>query len=297
MDDKIAIKEPKAHGDAMLPLTVYHNKYTAKLSSNREVVYCHWHEEVEFVYFLKGNATFYINMEPVQISSGQAVLVNSEAIHSAKSPDDSDCDYYAIVFKFDMLSSHSFDSCQSKYIDPLLKKYYEFPLFVSGSLEWEKNILIQLQDLIHAYEEKKPGYELIIKASLYRIFACLFAEGQLVPRDKSSLWVNQYKVNQLKKVLNYIQDNYHKKIMIKELASVINMSPNHFCSFFKANTGRSPMDYIIQYRIDKAAAILAKEDRKIFDIAMDVGFENFSYFIKKFKEYKDCTPSNYRNQI
>ncbi|MDV3429170.1 MAG: helix-turn-helix domain-containing protein [Bacillota bacterium] len=48
------------------------------------------------------------------------------------------------------------------------------------------------------------------------------------------------------------------------------------------------------YRIEQASKILKTQDKKILDVSLQVGFENFSYFIKKFKEYKKCTPSRFK---
>jgi AraC-like DNA-binding protein len=97
--------------------------------------------------------------------------------------------------------------------------------------------------------------------------------------------------------LNYIKENYHERICIDDLANVVNLTRYHFGRFFKSLTGQTPIDYINYFRINQAVRLLEDENRKIMDIALEVGFDNFSYFIERFKIYKKCTPSEYRKSV
>lgn len=62
-------------------------------------------------------------------------------------------------------------------------------------------------------------------------------------------------------------------------------------------TGKTPIEYINSYRINQSCKLLMRQDSSISDIAAEVGFENFSYFIRKFKEFKGCTPTKFRKMI
>ena len=72
------------------------------------------------------------------------------------------------------------------------------------------------------------------------------------------------------------------------------MSPNYFCHYFKQEIGKTPIAFINEYRIEKACEMLSESDLPISDVALSVGFDNFSYFIRKFREYKGVTPKKYR---
>ena len=54
------------------------------------------------------------------------------------------------------------------------------------------------------------------------------------------------------------------------------------------------MKYMIQYRIEQACEMLRDTTKTVLEISLDCGFENVSYFIRKFKELKGCTPQKYR---
>ena len=57
------------------------------------------------------------------------------------------------------------------------------------------------------------------------------------------------------------------------------------------------LEYINSYRIEKATELLQTETLSISNIALSVGIDNFSYFVKQFKKYKNCTPSQYRKSL
>jgi transcriptional regulator, araC family (arabinose-binding/dimerisation), putative len=65
-------------------------------------------------------------------------------------------------------------------------------------------------------------------------------------------------------------------------------------NFFKKQLGISCMEYIIQYRLKKAAHLLQHSDQAIIDIASQSGFNNLSNFNRQFKKYYQVTPSQYR---
>ena len=101
----------------------------------------------------------------------------------------------------------------------------------------------------------------------------------------------------IKKIINYIYENYNRKIYIEDLALEANMNVQYFCRFFKSVVGKTPVEYINSYRIEKATELLQTETLSISNIALNVGIDNFSYFIKQFKKYKNSTPSQYRKSL
>ncbi|WP_424766501.1 helix-turn-helix transcriptional regulator [Paenibacillus sp. sgz302251] len=56
------------------------------------------------------------------------------------------------------------------------------------------------------------------------------------------------------------------------------------------------MEYLNAYRIRKAAELLLQPERKISTVALDVGFDHMSYFVKVFRKTMKCTPSQFRRR-
>jgi len=95
--------------------------------------------------------------------------------------------------------------------------------------------------------------------------------------------------------MTHIQENYMRKMTIDELAELVKLSTSYFSKVFKSIFEKTTVEYINEYRIEKACLLLTQTDDKIIDIAFSVGFDNFSYFIRKFKALKGITPSTYRH--
>ena len=72
------------------------------------------------------------------------------------------------------------------------------------------------------------------------------------------------------------------------------MNPRYFCRVFRELAQQTPLEYVIHYRIEQAAAMLTATDMPIMDIAMECGFNNYSYFIRTFKQLRGETPKQYR---
>ncbi|MEG0387843.1 MAG: AraC family transcriptional regulator, partial [Niameybacter sp.] len=75
------------------------------------------------------------------------------------------------------------------------------------------------------------------------------------------------------------------------------LSPVYISKIFKEETGTSPINYLIQIRLEKAKEILEKNDMPINLVAKSVGYEDAYYFSKLFKKYYGSAPSAYSKQI
>ncbi|MEA5010461.1 MAG: helix-turn-helix transcriptional regulator [Angelakisella sp.] len=83
---------------------------------------------------------------------------------------------------------------------------------------------------------------------------------------------------------------------INELAIISQYSKFYFLRRFKQQTGITPYEYIITYRLNKSKELLMQSDYSIEAISGLVGFESVSNFIKHFKRYEDTTPTKFRKR-
>ena len=105
------------------------------------------------------------------------------------------------------------------------------------------------------------------------------------------------KSEDVKLCIQYMEDNYGRKITLKELANLVHMTPNYFCNYFKKQTGLTPFTQLNSIRVRRASKILRNTETSIAEIAEACGYENVSFFIRKFKEIRGCTPSVYRKKM
>lgn len=97
-------------------------------------------------------------------------------------------------------------------------------------------------------------------------------------------------------ILNYINNYYSRQMTLEELGSLVNLSREAFCRYFKSMTGKNFSSYVAGVRIKKAAESLVETDKTIAEIAYSCGFNNLSNFHRTFKEMMGTTPTNYRHQ-
>ncbi|WP_426709477.1 PocR ligand-binding domain-containing protein [Cetobacterium sp. SF1] len=97
--------------------------------------------------------------------------------------------------------------------------------------------------------------------------------------------------------LDFIDDNLEKKISLEEMAKICNLSISHFSKVFKRETGKTLHEYINRKKIQRAKYMLSLSNLSIYEIGLEIGFEDSSYFTKVFKKYVGLSPKEYRGKI
>ena len=97
----------------------------------------------------------------------------------------------------------------------------------------------------------------------------------------------------VRKALNYIDDHYHEDISLESMSEVVFLNKNYFSELFKRETGKSFVQYLTEYLLEKAKLLLSIYWLNGNEVADMTGFQNNSYFISVFKKYEGCTPKEY----
>lgn len=95
----------------------------------------------------------------------------------------------------------------------------------------------------------------------------------------------------------YIEKNYQKDITLKELAEKWHYSPNYLGNIIKQKLNKGFSEYLLEYRMEKAAKLLKNDEVKIYEVAHQVGYNNISSFIKQFKQTYGVTPAECREKL
>ncbi|MGB6153546.1 MAG: AraC family transcriptional regulator [Pricia sp.] len=101
----------------------------------------------------------------------------------------------------------------------------------------------------------------------------------------------------IKKVYDYIQENFNRKISLAEISELVNMSMVSFNRFIKKRTGKTFIEYTNDTRISYASRWLIETDLSIGEIGYKCGFNNMANFNRIFKKVKGITPSTYRTEF
>jgi len=96
-------------------------------------------------------------------------------------------------------------------------------------------------------------------------------------------------------ILQWIDSTLHRHITIDELAETFCYSPNYLSSLFRRKTGYSTREYINRRKIEKASYILTNSGQSLKEIALQMGFQDYKYFLRLFHQITGETPSQMRN--
>ena len=242
---------------------------------NEKYVPYHWHDEYEILSIKKGVCTVIVEGNTHILHEGDIIIVKSGELHTLSS--NPDLDFFALVFHpFLMYGEES-------------EKYFSKRIKLNRTIN-DACLTNILDEMLSIYKEKPFAFEVLLKARLLNFFSYVFEN-------------NLYEITEEKKVdsfgffadlLNYVHENYKEKLSLLDLSEFAHISPAYIITLFKKNTGKTPFDYINSYRIHKSAEQLKNTEKNVLDIALDTGFENYSYFIRTFKKYMNTTPLQYR---
>lgn len=115
MKDTVVFQTPNKNRS--FPLSIYLNDSCNELNSGRNFVFSHYHVDLEIIYMEEGAAVFHIDGTPVTVKAGQALFINSGQLHMGIPLNDTPCRAYAVVYEASLLSSHSEDYCQHRFLN------------------------------------------------------------------------------------------------------------------------------------------------------------------------------------
>ena len=96
---------------------------------------------------------------------------------------------------------------------------------------------------------------------------------------------------------NYIYDHFSDEdISLNQVAASVNISPNHFSSVFKKETGETFIEFLTRVRMDKAKELLETTDMKAAEVGYEIGYRDPHYFSYIFKKTQNITPRQYREK-
>lgn len=153
-----------------------------------------------------------------------------------------------------------------------------------------KNILLSLE----SEAKNKDGRNRLYVDSLSQMLAAHVLRKYSTLNsslDDSPAGLSRYK---LKRATEYINDNLKKNLKLKDISSVIGMSPYYFARKFKESTGLTPHQYVIQQRIELAKNLLEHTELPIVQVAFDSGFSSQSHLAAHFRIHTSTTPKKYR---
>lgn len=268
----------------------------------------HCHDLYEIILFMSDNAEVYIDKRKYKVNVGDLFIINSEEVHKTVAIDENDYKRYVLMFNPNILK---------EFVDKLpinILRYFEdrpdeFIHKVNledTNLNEVINIMNKIEDYYHENSMYSKIYLNIYIAELLtkidKSFAFFSYDDTFMRmqwddvelEDKENLQIKN-KEDRIEEIKQYIEGNLEEKLDLQTLADMFYLNKYYLSHYFKKETGFSINKYILNRKIARAKWLL-KENLAVSEVALEVGFSNYTYFINAFKREVGISPKQYAIQ-
>lgn len=262
--------------------------------------------DYEFIFVAQGCMEVQTDTESYMLDANTIHIMPPLVWHRRLIPDGQFCNYYSVHFDFLTTDRENDFSPEDTYISncnkhnikavPVDEKLYQRTLYVLGDIEIPKKLHISdpiaytevLNRIITAAKEKAFAYEIDLKCNMLMLLKQILSDVRLHISIKGS-----GNTENLSAITQYILDNYQTDIDFNSLCHMYGCSYSHFRKLFKLYSGKTPNEFLIDVRIQKAVELLYTRQYSVTDVAFMVGYTDSSYFSRVFRKRKGCSPTDF----
>jgi AraC-like DNA-binding protein len=249
----------------------------------------HYHPELELHYVVKGEGVKIVGNNISGFSSGEIVFLGQQLPHHWKFFDTGEKPEVIVLhFLPDFLGRNFLELPETDMLPKLFERAKN-GMFISGPTRDE------LAGLMHKAINAINFDRTIILLSILKILAETNVAA-IVPTAHSFCGSAEIKTIRWYKIYDYTLANYQKKIKLKDVASIGNLSVTSFCRYFKLVTKISYYDFLTEIRISHACRLLTEDKLSTEILCYECGFTNVSNFYRHFKKSVGITPKVYKQR-
>lgn len=243
----------------------------------------HLHREAEYITVQSGSVRFFVDGAVYELGTGDSLIIDPYLPHRAEPDPETGADYLSLsldpaaLFDREMAVGLTEGRLSTA---PLWRRAGGGGVLVAGCL----------RAAYFSCEGGKPGWSFAALGQLSMMYAHLLSVGAIkasAKKSKRSAFISR--------VMSYVDAHYAEDITSTDAAADYGIDKSDFCRRFRAAFGTTFSLYLSAYRVDRAKKLLAETNAPIASIVGAVGFADFSYFSKTFRENTGMTPSAYRN--
>ena len=264
------------------------------LDTHKQDELAHWHNSFELIEVVEGRLYCNVDGSEFLINKGNICIINRGRLHHIYTEDynASMCRKKTIIFNPDYFIKDQ--NIYEKYILPLLEK----DAFAHIQFNIKKGIGLDINTLmkeIEALEDEKPiGYELEEYSLIYKVIRYLYLAYQSSKQTIHTAYDANVQIQ--RNMTSFIHEHFGSKIGLEDIAEAGQVSKSTCIRLFHKYTGKSPIDFLNNYRLQMSAEKLVTTSEQITEIAYACGFGQPSYFNRLFLKEYNMTPNQYRKQ-
>lgn len=272
----------------LLVLDVQNNHCTPQ---NEGFKVFHWHDEVQFVYILRGSIHVKIFDEEFDLQKENCMFINRTALHQITGKED--CHYHSYIIPAKMLSFFSGSIMEQNDVGPIVNNPTFTHYLLHDDVSANNLVLHQIRmlDKLYFQNVKYEHHEYRLSIQLSKVWLEFLS---LLPEVKEiSPSINYERIRTL---ISTIHTHYNQAISIQDIADAAHVSKTECLRCFQKYIHETPYQYLMKYRLHMSTSLLTSTEMSITDIALNVGFHSTSSYIKYFKRFYQMTPYKYRTK-
>ncbi len=264
------------------------NSFKVKMFEEKEFkAEWHFHPQFELTYMIQSTGIRYVGDSMQPFERGDLVLVGKNVPHSWKTIDTKNERVKCVVIQWDEdLFKYWIDKPEFTSIKKMLLKS-------SYGMSFDVETALSLESSFSSIFNQNPFERFLSLLNILNVLATK-ASIKLLAGPSFGKDLSLKESHRVNVINNYIKDNYQNQPSLTELSNKLSLSKEAFCRFFKKTFDKTYSSYVNEYKITIACKMLIETDLSVSEIGYESGFNNLSFFHRKFNQYKQISPNAYR---
>ena len=258
----------------------------------------HAHDFTELVVIVEGSGKHKVEDSVYRIEAGDVFVILGDMRHCYPGVDGEGClslinllyDPQQLAFPLaDVVGLSGYHALFE--LEPTLRRQGKFQNRLRLSVEQLAQALKLIAEMEEELISANEGRHFLAIAHLMRLIGFL-------SRCYSQLDFDEVRpVEQISKLLSYMEKNYSRPLTVSDLMGVAHMSQTSLMRVFSQLMGHSPIEHLIRLRVDKARQLLRRTDMSVTEVAQNVGFCDGNYLARQFRSVAGVSPREYRGRF
>lgn len=234
--------------------------------------------------------TYWVDGTSYRLEKDQGMFINARQIHYGYSADGKGGEFVCVRFHPSLIGVT--EEVKRKYVLPVTGKENRGCLFLQPDIPEQKEMMEFLCRARMLCEQRAEELELELASIFLKIWRLLCRQMKISGADERE---QDHRLPGLYQMMEFIQNNYGEKITLADIAREGKMCKSSCCKVFQEYLHKSPVAYLMEYRIRKSMEMLDSQPA-ITEVALNCGFSGASYYAETFRRIAGITPGEYRRR-
>ena len=284
------LREKMPHDAASFPISYFQDELSALPNLAGPL---HWHPEFEIATAVSGELEYQVGQEHITLAPGDSIFVNGNMLHSIRQLSGDAPDPMPNIVFFGSLVAPEANIIHARYVQPILDcRGLAYVVFRHDRSD-QAAVNALILETYRLLRERPQCYEMAVQRNLSQIFEYLTLHFDTLPRTES----NRVQLNtqvRVQQMLAFIYAHYAEKVTLADIADAASISRSEAGRCFKAYMDCSPVEALIQYRLNKAHELLCDAVMTLQEISEACGFHSVNYFSRQFRQHYGYAPTQVR---